>query len=552
MYVKNRNDSLTDLNSLLWDISEKLKTATPEEAQAMRDALPEETRKQLDVLVRGRLVQELPVSFEGVRSYYYCKYGRELPRHTRAWVKETLRAYENESGVLLEGFRGSTKSTSALTVCEYLLGKFPWKSGLITAATESDANALGKFISDTIDLNAGWKACFPNVVPDKERGWGADGGYFLRDTAVEYEEWVQKTMTDHQRDPSLLAISITGAVGKHPSLFLLCDDIHTGKNSQGLELKRIKSMFFSDVFPTLNRPKPRPFFVSTFTPWDEEDTNAELKRSNAYKHLLTPILTYHPEGKYEFEGERVNLTWEEAYDLGKVKELCRTNSASEFARMYLCDLKKAGTKLYKYYSYPHENINPSWLRAAGVDYASVYMPTKHVIGGRSHFALCIGTKTPLNQIVVVDGIVEQCTQADGESYVLSVQQNSSNFRHTALEAIGKGEEFYNLMRRNPLARVVPRTVKGKKADRLYKELSPLFENGTLLVSDADTKFLNALRRFLDRAPNLDEHAMEWDVADSVYHMVSCFPECLSLPPQPNENLVVIRQRKKSPWASLGA
>lgn len=546
---------MTDINRILGEIHAKISGMTPEEAAQFRDSLPETTKKQLQTYIRGQLVNQLPIGYDGARHYYFCKYGWEVPEHAKAWVLAIIEAYLDETGVLLEGFRGSTKSTVTTTVCEYLLGKNPHKSGLITAATETDANAVGKFMSDTIDLNVGWKVCFPTVVPDKERGWGADSGYFIKDTSVEYGKWVQMTMKDHQRDPSLLAVSISSAVGKHPSLFLLCDDIHTGKNSQGAELKTVKSRFFSDVFPTMNRPKvegeQRPFFVSTFTPWDEEDTNAELKRSGVYKHLKTPILEFTPDGEYVFEGERCKLAWASAYDIEKIKQLRRTNSAVEFARMYLCDLKRAGQMLFRYYSYPREQINPTWLRAAGVDYASIQNPTRQVVGGRSHFAICLGTKTPQNQIVVVDGIVEQCTQADGENYVLSFQEKSVNFRHTALEAIGKGEEFYNTMRRNPKARVVPRTVRGKKSDRLYKELSPLLESGILLVSDADTMFLNTFRRFMDKFPNIDTHDKEWDVADSVYHMVSCFPECLAIPAQPTQNLSVERTKRSSPWNSVG-
>jgi hypothetical protein len=215
-------------------------------------------------------------------------------------------------------------------------------------------------------------------------------------------------------------------------------------------------------------------------------------------------------------------------------------------------LKKAGVTLFKYYSYPHEQLNPSWLRAAGVDYASIQMPTRQSLGNRSHFAIALGTKTPQNTICLVDGVVAQCTQADAEGYVLRYQENSISFRYTALETNGKGEEFYNLMRRNPRAKVFPHQVKGKKSDRLYRELSPLLENGMLLVSDADTPFLNAFRSFLDKFPNIDEHDKEWDVADAVYHMVSCFPECLSLPAQPQENLSVHKERKVSPWVSVGA
>jgi hypothetical protein len=182
-----------------------------------------------------------------------------------------------------------------------------------------------------------------------------------------------------------------------------------------------------------------------------------------------------------------------------------------------------------------------------VDYASVITPTRTHQGGRSYFAEAVGTKTPQNTIVLVDGFVGQITQAEGEAHVASTQKNALNWRTTALETNGKGEEFYALIKRNGTTRVLPHPVGSmRKSDRLYRHLSPLLENGLLLISDADTPFLNAARRFFDRFPNIAEGDMEWDVADSVYHMVSVFPECAVLPEgERNEQGLVVSSAQLS-------
>jgi hypothetical protein len=552
---------MTDLNSLVAQISLELADPTPEVLEKYRQRvseLPPETKKALEVIARGALVRELPVGFEGARHYYFCKYGWELPSHVVEWVRMIITAYETESGALIEGFRGSTKSTVSITTCEYLLGKNPTRSGLIVAATETDANSIGKFMADTIEMNAGWKVCFPSIVPDKDRGWGAEGGYFIRDTGVPSEQWVQITMKDHQRDPSFLAASVTsGSVGKHPTLFLMIDDMHTGKNtSSKAELKTVKARFFSDVFPTINRAKPRPFFLSTFTPWDEDDTNADLKKTGVFSYSRTPILRFDPNGDAEFEGEKCFLTWSSVFDLVKIKELRRMNTSTEFARMYLCDLQRAQEKVLTYITYPHEKIDPRWVHGGGVDYASVIVPTRQTIGGRSHFALAVGAKTPMNTIVVVGGVVEQCTMAKGGEHVLNTQDRYINWRRTAIEKNGGGKEFIQFVRLNPNIRAQERDVAGlgSKQNRLFNLFDKVMPNGILMVSDADTPFLNTFRHFLDRFPNVDPHDAGWDIADSVFHMTAVFPECLQQPSIVRDQPVESYFKKRTtanPWASLG-
>lgn len=558
---------MTDFDNIVARLSQQLANASDEEVAKYQQEIfkfsPEE-RKALKVIVYGKQVKELPVSVEGARKYYFCKYGWELPLHCEQWVTDIITAFlktgDVVEGVLIEGFRGSTKSTIALTiVAEYLFGKNPHRSGLILAATEPDANALGSFVADTIEKNSGWKVCFPELVPDPNRGWGADKGYFIKNTEVPYDEWVKLTMTDHQRDPSFMATSVTsGSVGKHPSLYLLADDVHTGKNtSSKAEMETVKKRWASDVMPTMNRPKPLPILISTFTPWDEEDINADMVRSGVYAHSRTPILRFHPDGDCEFDGEKCFLTWPDVFNMDRITFLRNTNTSVEFARMYLCDLQRAKETTYKYQTYPHEKIDPRWLRGAGVDYASIQEQTRQVQGQRSHYALAVGTKTPMNTIVLVGGVVGQYTMVEGSEHIRTAQNSNINWRRTAIEIDGKGEEFWNYVRLNPDILTQPRKVagKGNKVQRQFELFDKILPNGILTVSDADDPFLNTFRRYLDKYPNIDKHAKEWDVADAVYHMVYVFPECLSMPVlQAGEyNVSEPRKAKKrSPWASVGA
>jgi len=203
------------------------------EVEKLEKELGEERAK---VLIASQLVRALPISFEGFRWFVWCTSKFWLPRHAEEWARRQIELFLRpaESGVrglLNKAFRGSTKSFEQEHMAAYLLGKNPWGSGLIIQARESEAKRTSKFIADMISGNAGWKLCFPNMVPDEERGWSLDG-YYVKDTSVEGGKWMELTSQDHGRDPSILAVPITGgAIGTHPTLFLSLDDIHDDQNS---------------------------------------------------------------------------------------------------------------------------------------------------------------------------------------------------------------------------------------------------------------------------------------------------------------------------------
>jgi hypothetical protein len=72
-------------------------------------------------------------------------------------------------------------------------------------------------------------------------------------------------------------------------------------------------------------------------------------------------------------------------------------------------------------------------------------------------------------------------------------------------------------------------VTGKK-DRV-QSFAKYFESATVRISDANTPFLNALRRLFDDFGDLDpkSHDPVWDVADSVFHALRNMPDVLSKP-----------------------
>jgi hypothetical protein len=138
-----------------------------------------------------------------------------------------------------------------------------------------------------------------------------------------------------------------------------------------------------------------------------------------------------------------------------------------------------------------------------------------------------------------------------------------------VENVGFGLMFKQFIQRiNPALRIVASNLSGvvlqqgeksakvkSKHDRIQYELAPWFENATIMVSDADTPFLNAFRKLFDNFYEMDERVPDeaWDAGDSVYHAVKSMPEILqALPPGEELQSVFVRPKSKHPLSGMRA
>jgi len=419
-------------------------------------------------------------------------------------------------GIVIEAFRGSTKTTTVtVTFCAFRIGHEPHRANLIIQVGDLSANKNTKKIADIISNNPGWKLVFPHVVPDHDLGWGA-GGYEVKVThdtetgeEIDYATW--RELNSKRLDPTLLGVGYESGqiIGKHPDGLLVIDDIHNeGNTSSRREQENVRQILTDTIFPTMTKDTWKVFIG---TPWNENDTLHYVASTGEFLHVQTPVK----------RGE--TLTWPEKFDTDEISKWARVSGSRGFARMYMLDLSYSKNRVFKYQTYPSDQIRFNLPMVGGVDFAGTMDEYTNKAGRNDYFAMAYTAKLPGYGAVVVDGVLEHCTQAGGEVYVKTAQGIFPNWIQSVVEADGAGEGFIQTLKRNPGLKIVPLKTKGRgKGRRLEGEMAPWLENGTVRISDAETPFLNELRHELDTYPDCEND----DALDALYWSMRGMPDVL--------------------------
>lgn len=496
-----------------------------------------------EIVVRGELARE-KFDLEAYGHFHFCIYRHDYDPHERAMLEAYFEEWERSDdglrGVLNKAARGMRKSTDTIGFVLFVIGHYPHKSHLIVQARDEDASKTGRFISDIIESNAGWKACFPHVVPDKERGWSLNG-YHVKRTDMDYGEWVQLCTNDHKRDPSVMTASVTaGSIGMHPTGCLVMDDIHDSKNTESLaEMTRTVSTVKADIMPTMTKKGKKPLFLVAYTPWKSGDTYAELERSGLFRELVTPAFVEDENG-VEFQGKRIRLTAPTIYSLQILEQQWKLLGKREFSRQLLCKLDYGGATSLPYYPYVTSGIEYTFPAYGGADPTGAEPDFETKGKKHSYFALAYVVKIPQGGALVLDGVLEQCSHVEAENHILNAQSLFSNWNFTMVENVGPGLVFYNNAKRNRNLRVLASDLvvldeKDRKRvsskNTRIQSMAKWFETGTVKIAAKDTPFLNALRYLFDHFWELNEHQPHpaWDAGDAVYHALKAMPDIFVVP-----------------------
>lgn len=556
----------------------------PEEFDAwlkkLWESLPESEREKAEMERRSILAREEDTP-DGYAEFFWCCTRLELPAHAlygwivpiylshRAITIEQFKRYYDRPaardyrfvrdyvtgqlergvkldaviGVVIEASRELTKTTVITNYfTAFRIGHAPHKANLLIQVGDDIAKDNSSQVARIIREYAGWRKCFPHVVPDEMKGWG-DKGYEVKQThkwvdgrmvAMSDEEWNKLIAT--RKDPTLLGVGYSShsLIGKHPDGIVVIDDIHDENNTASeKELDGVLNIVESIINYTFTSSA---WVVYVGTPWAEHDTLGYIKSTGAYLSIVMPAYVEVVDGVVKLPEE-----WRE--DTVKIfmwpqqrgedwlrKKLSQTRKMSEFLRMILLVLKNAGEKIYKFFSYPHGEIKwNEWEIVIGLDPTATFSTVSGKGAGVSHFAMCYALKTPWNTIVIGGGYLEKVFADVGERELVKFIRSHPNASRASVEDDGAGAVFIGFVKRNNGVKInnhsaIELSKKHSKKERQFDFLAPYLAAGTVLVSDEDTPYLNALRKYLDRYPQIDDKSEALDAADAACYAVLDMPE----------------------------
>lgn len=517
------------------DIDLLLAELTDDEAEALRIALLAEKARRFDA--------------SGFEAFFELLFQMELPEHQLYAISESFKAYENGKGIVIEMFRGAAKTTVFNTALAcFLLGHFPDMPGLLVQVGDNIAQDNSSTIAYHVEHNPGFKVVFPHIVPDRNRGWGANG-YCVMRTDIDYPDWIAELAKKGTKDPSFIGVGYKSSaiIGKRP-YWLILDDINDEKNtSSELEARKVETILTGTIFPAANLAD---FKITIGTPWNENDAIHYCKtRPKVFEHIKVPVFK-----------EDGSPTWPEQYDEKKISEQRELAGEIEFARMFLLDLEKTKGLVLKrewLHFWPNDQINEDWPVFIGVDFTSTEDPLKK---SGDYFALAVGRVIPGKGMVVEDGVYQRVSQAEAEGIVVAWAARYPTLQGVGVEAIFSGQNFYNNLLNNAEMRaagIVPIPVRFQKSKghRFEKMVAPLFQKARVYLSDANNTFLtNFYKEWLNWQGDKLEDMFHNDALDAVYSLLVAaegFVTPIAYSKKVGaSNPFYNRTRARNPWNSL--
>jgi hypothetical protein len=527
-------------------------------------------------------VKSLPVSVEGFCAWYECKFRRPVPPVIEyIWAPEYVEAFTNHTGVLVEGHRGSTKSTFLITWVEYLTGKRPVGSSQLIRINGQQAGESDEAISATIEFSPAWAICFPNVLPDKDKGWSSSGRFVkdlnvCKDDNSGYGAWIQQCVADHLAEPSFLCSGITSRdfIGKHPSNGQYYDDLHDEGNTRSArEMQEIVDIIEKNIVPTWTRPENRPVLGVACTLWNEKDGYHALLRTGLFKHVKTPICLPVEDTTTQVGEKRFDCFWVRKYSTfemdgrsyypiwnkydGEAVLALKKQQPVYFGLMYMCNLDSIKGKVLKeewLHTYPMEKVFSNWPVYFGIDFASSEDKLKDK--DRDYFALAVLAAIPWGGSVLIDGFREHLEFFEAVQRVVAFARLYPTLVTVGVEKWGSGEKFKEALLYGSKLSVVPYPFDGatvySKGQRYQMELAPMFVDGRLWIGDSPAPFLQSFREewiSWDGGKTATGHD---DCLDAVY--VACGVAQGHLMPRPASQDLTFQQKKiglRSAWSALG-
>ena len=397
-----------------------------------------------------------------------------LPTHCIGWVVEYYRAMAQKKNLAIEAFRGSLKTTvMTLYLTAYRIGCSPNLETVFAQGNHRSAIENAQMVASLIKDVHMFRVLFPAVVPDEDKGWGADG-YNVRRIDIPYGQWRQ-TRT---KTPTLVGAGYKDALilGKHPRGHGILDDVNNYLNTRSArELNAVVNKVEKEIRPAFDDTMIQ---LDIFTPWVPGDVGDMAKKRPNTTHILTPV----------WSKDHVP-TWPEKFPVSRIEEIRANMAPSEWAQMYECDLEAAqGQALKKEWLqwYPPEAVDEAWPTYIGIDFASV--ASDQELKGRDHFALAVIKLHPNGFGILTDGYFGHVPDAVAQQTALNWGGKYASLKIMGIEALGKGETYYNWVMANAPWRLKKLgTGNRNKGYRFEKQMAPLFHTGKMRVVDVQDR-----------------------------------------------------------------
>lgn len=172
---------------------------------------------------------------------------------------------------------GKSRLTS-ITYPAFLTGQDPTMTILGISAGESLMTGFQNSVADWIEHSPIWNEIFPDVRPDKNKGWSTERGIFV----------TGHLPGDPDANYFACGLSSSALTGKHAKL-LNCDDLHNKENSQSTDAcQRVHGDYYKTI---LGRQDPQGCkIVLTGRRWNMDDLYGHLKDLGEYVVMELPAI----------------------------------------------------------------------------------------------------------------------------------------------------------------------------------------------------------------------------------------------------------------------
>lgn len=226
-------------------------------------------------------------------TFGYAAFGVEPAEHHWAWLDAVLDPTIKQ--LLIVAPRESAKTTWLLIAMAWMIGNNPLLTHFIGSITDEQATNRLKTIKTIIESSPAWKAAFPHVVPDYERGWST-AVLYVKDTRLSYEDWINRVAErSNMTTPTVSAggLGASNVVGSRFSGMVLIDDPQDEKTTiSPLQRERAWNWLLNTLSNAITKTGK---LVVIMTRWHRDDIAGKIKLlassdATTWRVLETPAI----------------------------------------------------------------------------------------------------------------------------------------------------------------------------------------------------------------------------------------------------------------------